>query len=300
MAMTAADIIVSKSAGSGQNIDAICLGSGRFLRSVLVPFLSFNLKPAVFQTRGRNFLDSFNDNRCDDATTSSGNNNYPVSSSLQYPVDTIEFDGSITTSDIEIYSAGTIGTAGGKYSLMDRLISNMNCIAVIGVGVTEAGLQSADNQCMLDLTELLNKIFRRRSLQCPNPNGRICVINTDNLPNNGDVMRSHVLKNAVKYDEVVGEGDMSFVDFISTNVAFLNTMVDRITSSRPNSNGLVPMCEPLPAKALVICDPGRDLPPWMDDANAQAQFGVSSSTSFQWMVDYCNSVEYIFTNTAFY
>ncbi len=269
--MAAADILVSQSFGHGQDIDAICLGSGRFLRSVLVPFLSFNLKPAVFQTRGRNFLDSFKDNPhpCNDVTS-----NYHVPS-LHYPVDTVQFDGSIVTCDIEIYAAGTIGTSYGKASLMDHLVSNMSGIAVIGIGVTEAGLQSSENQCMLDLTELLNKIFRR-SLKCSNPNGKICVINTDNLPSNGDVMRSHVQENAETYAEIVGES-MSFIDFISTKVSFLNSMVDRITSSRPGSDGLVPMCEPLPVKALVICDPGRDLPLWMGDANVQAQFGVRNS-----------------------
>lgn len=269
--MAAANILISQSVGHGQDIDAICLGSGRFLRSVLVPFLSLNLKPAVFQTRGRNFLDSFKDNP-DPCNGVTGNYQVP---SLHYPVDTVQFDGSIVTSDIEIYAAGTIGTSNGKSSLMDHLVAKMSGVAVIGFGVTEAGLQNSDNQCMLDLTELLNKIFRR-SLKCSNPNGKICVINTDNLPNNGDVIRCHVLKNAETYAEIVGES-MSFIDFISTKVSFLNSMVDRITSSRPDSNGLVPMCEPLPAKALVICDPGRDLPLWMGDANIQAQFGVSSS-----------------------
>lgn len=265
--MATTEILFSRSVGHGRDIDAICLGSGRFLRSVLVPFLSSNLKPAVFQTRGRNFLDSFQDEKRDDANSSS------VVPSLRYPVDTIEFDGSITSSYIEICAVGTLGTSDGRSRLMDHLISKMNSISVIGVGVTEAGLQSAGNQCMLDLTELLNKMFHR-SLTCPNPNGRICVINTDNVPNNGSVVRSHVLTNAESYGDNGGD-TKGFVDFILDKVVFLNSMVDRITSSRPNSKGLVPMCEPLPAKALVICDQGSDLPTWMNDADIQSRFGVS-------------------------
>lgn len=266
--MTLNGIIISKSAGGdGQDVDAICLGSGRFLRSVLVPFLSSNMKPAVFQTRGSNFLDSFEEHYRRDDSVSVG-----VVPSLCYPVDTVQFDGSTTTSDVEIYAAGTLGSSDGKFQLMEGLVSKMNCISVIGVGVTEAGMQNAENQCMVDLTELLHK-FYCKSLTCSNPNGRICVINTDNVPNNGDVIRSHMLKNAERYVEEV-EGGLSFADFISAKVAFLNSMVDRITSSRPDSDGLIPMCEPLPMKALVICDQGKDLPLWMDDADLQSRFGV--------------------------
>jgi len=191
--------------------------------------------------------------------------------SLRYPVDTIQFNGNTTTSNIEIYAVGTLGNPDGKSQLMCSLLSKMNCVTVIGVGVTESGLQSADNQCMLDLTQLLYKVFVQK-MKCTNPNGKICVINTDNVPNNGNVIRSHVLENAEKYSaEKEGE---DFVEFLTSKVAFLNSMVDRITSSRPNSNGLVPLCEPLPNKALVICDQGKDLPLWMDDKDVQSQFGV--------------------------
>ena len=132
----ATEIVISQSAGSnGKEIDAICLGSGRFLRSVLVPFLSSNAKPAVFQTRGSTFLDSFKDEHHGDVTD--GRNAVP---SMRYPVDTIQFNGNTTTSDVEIYAAGTLGTPDGKSQLMGSLITNMSRVAVIGVGVTESGL----------------------------------------------------------------------------------------------------------------------------------------------------------------
>lgn len=270
--MTVTDITISPKAAGGQEIDSICIGAGRFLRSVLVPLLSSHSKPCVLQTRGRTFLDSFKNNGVD------GHNKNNNPQSLTYPVDTVGFDGTTSTSFTEIYAAGTLGTVDGRAQLMNYLIaSKINSLSVIGVGVTEAGLQNARNQCMIDLTELLFKIYNRMSaattdsLICPNPNGKICVINTDNVPNNGDVIRNHVMQNG---REMYGAENERFVDFLQRRVAFLNTMVDRITSSRPNSNGLIPLCEPLPTKALVICDPGKDLPSWMCNDETMTKFGL--------------------------
>ncbi len=278
--MAAADIIISPAAsteGGGHEISSsICIGSGRFLRSVLVPLLSSNTKPYVFQPRGRSFLDSFRKD-----THDNNHNNPQQKQSLTYPVDTIEFDGTTSISNVEIFAAGTLGTEDGRSQLMNNLIaSKINSLSVIGVGVTEAGLQNASNQCMIDLTELLFKVCSRMSgtaasaegriLTCPNPNGKICIINTDNVPNNGDVIRKHVLHNA----NALYAGNDEFIEFLQLKVAFLNTMVDRITSSRPNSHGLIPLCEPLPMKALVICDVGRDLPLWMCTSDTQSKYGV--------------------------
>lgn len=261
---TAADIILSQAAGDdGRDIDAVCLGSGRFLRAVLVPLLSSHLKPAVFQTRGRTFLDSFRGGRATDG----GGGAAP--SSLRYPVDAVGFDGGTTTSDVEICAAGTLGTPDGRARLMDGLARSVDRISVIGLGVTEAGLRSAGTGCMRDLTLLLHRLFER-GVACDNPHGRICVVNTDNVPDNGRVIRGHVLENAKTFE---GEGG-GFVEFLKSKVAFLNSMVDRITSSRPGSNGLVPLCEPLPNKALVVCDEGGDLPLWMSGKDVQSQFRV--------------------------
>jgi len=78
------------------------------------------------------------------------------------------------------------------------------------------------------------------------------VVDMDNVPNNGDRIQSHLLE--------LAQDDTQTIDFLQTKVVFLNTMVDRITSSREGSNGMVPKCEPLPSKALVILDKDGDLP----------------------------------------
>lgn len=58
-------------------------------------------------------------------------------------------------------------------------------------------------------------------------------------------------------------------------------MVDRIVSQRPDSNGMVPRCEPIPKKALVIEDLSSDLPQVLSSSLEYAEkFGVSSILSY--------------------
>lgn len=165
---------------------------------------------------------------------------------------------------------------------------------MIGVGVTEAGLASPKSKCLLDLAEILMECFHRMSdslstvttptmntqdsnkrikrqgsLVSSNPNGKICVINTDNVPSNGSVIYNHILTIAKQQD------NPAFVNFLQTKVSFHNTMVDRITSQREGSNGLVPRAEPVPAKALVIEDLNDDLPLVMKSQQMKNKFGVS-------------------------
>lgn len=125
------------------------------------------------------------------------------------------------------------------------------------MGVTEAGLASADNQAMKDLYELLclmRKLIQDGVWQAQASDQKICILDMDNVPNNGTVLQAHMLQLAL------ASPDRNMEAFLQTNVVFLNTMVDRITSQREGSNGMVPRCEPVPAKALVILDPNLDLP----------------------------------------
>eukprot|EP00804_Cyclotella_cryptica_P014747 CCRYP_021098-RA/>CCRYP_021098-RA protein AED:0.31 eAED:0.31 QI:0/-1/0/1/-1/1/1/0/227 len=183
----------------------LCIGSGRFLRSVLVPSL------LQFQTRRLSNSWAIIPRFFVSQNEAVAHEHGAVVPSLRYPVDTIAYDGTICTDYIEISGVGTLGSSDGKSRLLDLLRNN---IRVIGVGVTEAGLSHAANQCMRDLTLILHTMY------CNQGNNedehKICIINTDNVPNNGDVIRCHVLENAREFYTDKDEGNgrtQSFVDF---------------------------------------------------------------------------------------
>jgi Mannitol-1-phosphate/altronate dehydrogenases len=226
-------------------IDSLCIGSGRFLRAVLVPALvAANLKPAIVQTRGTSFM-----KYC--SSRKSGEDQWT------YEVDTVLHDGEIKTDVIVCYGAGTLGTEEGKKDTLE-LLDGLKGIKLIGVGVTEAGLASATTKSMRDLFDILSRLQELMSvgtIACNNPSGKISIVNTDNVPHNGDVIRSHMMKLAHE-----SEKEEKMTDFLKEHVVFHNSMVDRITSQRPGSDGLVPRAEPTPAKALVIEDLEGDLP----------------------------------------
>jgi hypothetical protein len=129
-------------------------------------------------------------------------------------------------------------------------------ISVFGVGVTEAGLASSRTQAMKDMYEML-QVFQVsiKEGKWRQTRDKICVVCTDNVHNNGDVIRGCMEQIARERE------DVGMQLFLEQNVVFLNSMVDRITSERDGSSGMVPRCEPIPAKALVILDPHNNLPP---------------------------------------
>jgi len=188
-------------------------------------------RTTILQTRGTSFL-KYLENRCNDEETS-----------WNYEVDTVEADGSVLTEFLSCCGAGSMGTVEYKDAALTWLAEQRNNpIRVIGVGVTEAGLASG-SKSMKDLVDLLGVCFR------VDPNGTVSVINTDNVRLNGDVISSIV------HELLIAEElETEFVEFVKCHVTFHNSMVDRITSQREGSNGLVPRCEPVPAKAIVIED----------------------------------------------
>ena len=270
------------------SINAICIGSGRFLRSVLVPaLLGCDLKPAIIQTRGRTFMDYCKER-------------YKNGNVLTYEVDTVEFDGKTTTETVPCYGAGTLGTEEGKNDVCQKLLPNMDYLSVIGVGVTEAGLSSVESKAVQDLADILKTCYDlmtdeengssnggsdgKQRLACINPNGKICVVCTDNIPNSGDVLKGYMIeiaKSSISNDDNNSPpnkkhraSSLSFQEFLEQKVAFLNTMVDRITSQRDGSNGIVPRAEPVPAKALVIEDLHGDLPKAFALEKIRQKYGV--------------------------
>ena len=215
-----------------KSVDCLCLGTGRFLRSVLVPALiEAKLKPALIQTRGSNFIEYMK-------TRATGT----------YELDTVLDSGAVVTSTVPCYGAFTMGSADGTVALMDFLKTQPLQIKMIGVGVTEAGLANSQTQAMQALFRLL-EYFRSHNFHT----SELCVVNMDNVPGNGSTMLSHML-------DLCGTDQIEMRSYLENRVVFCNTMVDRITSQRDGSDGLVPRCEPLPKKSLIILDPEQRLP----------------------------------------
>jgi len=211
-------------------LDSICIGSGRFLRAVLVPALvSADYHPCIIQTRGKSFLEF----SCE-------------TNKFSYEVDTVHYDGKVETTAIPYWGAGTLGTPEGKKDVLDLLASKKLGTSaskpfLLGIGVTEAGLSSASTKAMKDLYDILKCLSKRNEFQ----KTKICVINTDNVSQNGTLMQ--------EFMNELASGDEVMETFCSHFVVFHNTMVDRITSHRPESE-MIPRAEPTPSKALVIED----------------------------------------------
>ena len=114
-------------------MDCLCLGTGRFLRSVLVPALiQAGYHPALIQTRGRTMMDYMMISN-DDAS---------------YEVDTVLSNGSVETDKIACYGAYSLGTTETKEAVYQELLPSMKSLSILGVGVTEAGMASSDTPVM--------------------------------------------------------------------------------------------------------------------------------------------------------
>lgn len=229
------------SGDDGAPITSVCFGTGRFLRSVLVPLLqsssALQQPPVLIQTRGRTFLDFILE-----ASGDKGKN------WKEYPVETVNYDGSLSTDLYKISGAFSLGTDASRSAVFGTLLPRCaQHLGVIGVGVTERGLSDPSTSVMVHLATFLRKLSHLYgSYGCTH---KISVVNTDNVPLNGSVLRSHMLHHA--------SDDPSFRTFLETKVVFHVTMVDRIVSHRPD-DPLVPRAEPFPAKTLVILDPDQD------------------------------------------
>ena len=232
-------------------VNAICIGSGRFLRSVLVPALTaVEFCPVVIQTRGTSFM-RYLEKRND----------------MKYEVDTVMPDGSVITELVPVYGAGSLGKTEHKEAVMTFLKNLSKPPRIVGVGVTEAGLTKGSKAMsdFLDMLKLLHDHYDWNEIDYS-----ISVVNTDNIPNNGDVIKDIVLGLVSCMEEKNDE----LVQFLMKRVVFHNSMVDRITSERDDSNGNVPKCEPTPDKALVIEDITGALPRSFQDNMLRSKYGV--------------------------
>lgn len=239
-------------------LDAICLGSGRFLRSVLVPAMNAaGFLPLIVQTRGDSFMRYMFDIW-----------NPELSSCMEYDVDTVEANGDVRTDKVQISGAGSLGKEEGKQALFDVLSSLSGPPSIIGVGVTEAGLNEG-SKAMIDLLEILNVLYK--TFDWTGDESTISIVNTDNVPQNGNVICDIIFSLIETHIESDIDG---FGTFLKDKIVFHNTMVDRITSSREGSHGMVPRCEPVPAKAIVIEDLRKVLPKAFTSELLYSKYGV--------------------------
>ncbi len=85
-------------------IDCLCLGTGRFLRAVLVPALTAcGYHPSLIQPRGNSFVSYLRDEKG------------------SYPVDTVTSTGVVETTRVSCYGAFTLGSNAGKQALLATL-----------------------------------------------------------------------------------------------------------------------------------------------------------------------------------
>ena len=115
-------------------------------------------------------------------------------------------------------------------------------LQLIGISVTEEGIQ-ADSPAMDNLAEFLYQYFRTHSAP-----GKLSVINTDNVVDNGPAIQQFVTDIARKR----WDGEGKFINWLNSNVTFHNTMVDRIVNSPPKDNlSAAPEAEPAPSIAVA-------------------------------------------------
>ena len=161
-----------------EGVQAVCLGTGRFLRAVLVPALhELGAAVSLCQPRG----DSF-----------SAHIGRRILSGLgpSYEVETVLADGAVLSSTYPVAACGSLCKPAGRAAFM-ALPSRLHPrLRYLGVGVTEAGI-AHNSEVMQALAEFLHMYY----IQClkKGDGDIVSVLNTDNLPLNGDAIHSHVM-----------------------------------------------------------------------------------------------------------
>ena len=152
-----------------------------------------------------------------------------------------------------VVGATTLATEAGRAQFYTQ---TENPLDLILIGVTEAGI--AKGELAMDvLDETLYRYFCRHGADAT-----LCVINTDNLRNNGDVIRDILCNEYPKRSD-------DYAAWLETNVGFLNEMGDRLVpqvyavpdeiqaSARAQIEGqdeLITYAEALPATPLILED----------------------------------------------
>ncbi|MDE0686278.1 MAG: hypothetical protein OXI63_25405, partial [Candidatus Poribacteria bacterium] len=152
-----------------------------------------------------------------------------------------------------VVGATTLATEAGREQFYTQ---TENPLDLILIGVTEAGI--AKGELAMDvLDETLYRYF------CHHGAGAtLCVINTDNLRNNGDVIRDILCNEYPKRSD-------DYAAWLDTNVGFLNEMGDRLVpqvyaipdevqaaarAQIKDQDELITYAEALPATPLILED----------------------------------------------
>ena len=157
-----------------------------------------------------------------------------------------------------VVGATTLATEAGREQFYAQ---TRNPLELVLIGVTEAGI--AKGELAMDvLDETLYRYFSHHGADAT-----LAVINTDNLRNNGDVIRD-MLRNEYP------RRSNAYASWLETNVGFLNEMGDRLvpqvyavpeeiqTEARERigiPDELITYAEKMPAKPLILEDPGDRL-----------------------------------------
>ncbi|CAN0219424.1 unnamed protein product, partial [Discosporangium mesarthrocarpum] len=146
-------------------------------RAVLVPAVhSVGGQTIIAQPRGTSFSNMMR-RRLQQKQTSN-----VKCSGYTYEVDTVGFDGQVATETIPVAGVGSLGSEEGL-SAFTALPARLPGLRIIGVGVTEAGIYLG-SPSMAALYGFLSTVVVPRT--------KVSVINTDNVPANGDTIASIV------------------------------------------------------------------------------------------------------------
>jgi hypothetical protein len=106
-----------------KEIDCLCLGTGRFLRSVLVPALAHGgYRPALIQTRGRTFLEYMSKRSLNTNNNGKGGT---------YEIDTVLPTSNVETTEIPCWGAFSLGRDEDKEALVESLQEIQGYVVVV-------------------------------------------------------------------------------------------------------------------------------------------------------------------------
>lgn len=106
-------------------ITALCLGTGRFLRGVLVPFLvQANHRVALIQPRGTS-MQEYLVQRQKQQTQKQQQQQHKQHDEMTYEVDTVQPDGSITTETVPIVACFSFGHVDDKKAFFQSSFPKM-------------------------------------------------------------------------------------------------------------------------------------------------------------------------------